>query len=78
MGTICALANANIFLGKFEKLHIHLYLRNFSAFYCGFIDDTFLLLNGTESELTKFMDNLNQKHPTTKFEFTYFKTSITF
>ena len=31
-----------------------------------------------ESELIKFIDNLNQKHPTIKFEFTYFRTSITF
>ena len=31
-----------------------------------------------ESELSKFIDNLNQKHPTIKFEFTYFRTSITF
>ena len=78
MGTICAPANANIFMGKFEKLQIYLYLRNFSAFYCQFIDDTFLLWYGTEFELAKFIDNLNQKHPTTKFEFTYFKSSITF
>ena len=38
----------------------------------------FFLWNGTESELIKFIDNLNQKHPTIKFEFTYFRTSITF
>ena len=36
------------------------------------------LWNGTESELIKFIDNLNQKHPTIKFEFTYSRTSITF
>ena len=69
MGTICAPAYANIFMGKFEKLHIYPYLRNFSTFYCRFIDDTFFLCNGTESEL---------KNPTMKFEFTYSRTSITF
>ena len=36
------------------------------------------LWNGTESELIKFTDNLNQKHHTIKFEFTYSRTSITF
>ena len=38
----------------------------------------FFLWNETESELIKFRDNLNQKHPTIKFEFTYSRTSITF
>ena len=78
MGKICTLAYANIFMGKFEKLHIYPYLRNFSTFYCRFIGDIFLLLNGTESELIKFTDNLNQKHPSIKFEFTYSRISITF
>ena len=32
----------------------------------------------TESELIKFIDNLNQKHPIIKFEFTYSRTRITF
>ena len=36
------------------------------------------LWNGTESELIKFMGNLNKKHPTIKFAFTYSRTSITF
>ena len=43
-----------------------------------FIEDIFFLRNGTESELIKFIDNLNQKHPTIKCEFTYSRTSITF
>ena len=64
MGTISAPAYGNIFMGKFEKLHIYPYLRNFSTFYCRFIDDIFSIWNGTESELIKFIDNLNQKHPT--------------
>ena len=36
------------------------------------------LWNGTESELIKFIDNLNQKHRTIKFEFTNSRTSIAF
>ena len=35
-------------------------------------------MNGTESKLLKFIDNLNQKHPTIKFEFNYSRTSINF
>ena len=78
MGTSCALAYANISMGKLEKLHIYPYLRIFSIFYCRFIDDLFFVWNGTESELIKFIHNLNQKHPTIKFEFTYSRNSITF
>ena len=53
-------------------------LRNFSTFYCRFIDDIFFLWNGTDAELIKIIDNLNKKHSTRKFEFTYSRTSITF
>ena len=70
MGIICAPAYANIFMGKFEKLHIYPYDRSFLTFYCRFIDNISFLWNGTESELVKFIDSLNQKHPTVKFEFT--------
>ena len=42
------------------------------------MDDIFFWWNGTESELIKVIDNLTQKHPTIKFEFTYSRTSITF
>ena len=78
MGTICAPAYANIFMEKFEKLHIYTCLRNFSTFYCRFMDNIFFLWNGTESGLIKFIDNLNQNHPTIKFEFTFSKISIIF
>ena len=78
MGKVCAPAYGNISTGKFEKLHIYRYPNNFLTFYCRFIDDIFFLWNGTESELIQFIDNLNQKHPTIKFEFTYSRTSITF
>ena len=54
MDTICAPTCANIFMGQFEKLHIYRYFRNFSLFYCRFIDDIFFLWNGTESELIKY------------------------
>ena len=54
------------------------YLRNFSTFYCRYIDDIFFLWNGTESELIKFIASPDQKHPTIKFEFIYSRTSITF
>ena len=44
MGKICTPAHVNIFIGKFEKLHIYLYIRNISTFYCRFRDDIFFLM----------------------------------
>ena len=78
MGTICAPAYANIFMEKIKKLYIYPYLRDFSTYFCRSIDDIVLLWNGTESELIKFIDNLNIKYPAIKFEFTYSGTSISF
>ena len=77
MATICTPAYSNIFMRKFEKLHMYPYLRNFLTFYSRFIDNIFFLWNGTDFELITFIDNLTLKHPTIKFEFTYSRTSIT-
>ena len=57
MGKICAPAYANIFMGKFEKLHIYPYFKIFLTFSCRFIDDILFLSNGTESELINFIHN---------------------
>ena len=42
-----------------------------------FIDDLFMIQTGTEEQL-KFINKLNQKHKTTKFDFKYSKTKIEF
>ena len=76
--TVCESMYANIFMGKFEKLHIYPYVRNCSTFYRRIIDNISFLWNGTKSKPIKFIDNLNKKHPTIKLEFTYSRTSITF
>ena len=41
-----------------------------------FIDDLFM--TWTEQELLDFMSDLNQKHPSIKFEFKYSQTKIEF
>ena len=44
----------------------------------GFIDDLFLIWTGSEQELLDFMNDLNKKHPSIKFEFKYSQTKIEF
>ena len=51
MGTLCGSVFGNISIGKFEKLHIYSYLRNFS-----------FLWNGTKLKQSNLQTNLT-KHP---------------
>ena len=53
-------------------------LQIFSNFYCQFIDDIFLLWNGSETQLLDYITRLNSRHPTIKFDFKYSKSSIEF
>ena len=78
MGTICAPSYATIFLGFFETKYIYPYIRGKCKLYTRFIDDIFLLWNGTEKELLDFVKKLNKAHPTIKFDLKYSKTEINF
>ena len=68
MGTICAPAYVNIFMAQFEKQHIYPYIKNKSILYLRYIDDIFMIWTGTKQELLIFLENLNRKHKTIKFE----------
>ena len=76
METICAPNYANIFMGKFERNFTYPCLQTFSNFYCRFIDDIFLLWNGSEIQILDFITRLNSRHHTIKFDFKYSKSSI--
>ena len=54
MGTKCAPSYANIFMGWFEEKFIFPLLTNLSDFYLRFIDDIFLIWNGTKTEFDDF------------------------
>ena len=49
---------------------------NILNFYCQFIDNIFLLLNGSETQLLDFLTRLNSRQPAIKFYFKYSKSSI--
>ena len=78
MGTKCAVIYANLFMSYFEETYIYHLLTNKCPFYKRFIDDIFLLWNGTLDELEKFLEQLNKLHPTIKFDAKYSKSSIEF
>ena len=63
MGTKCALSYANIFMGWFEEKFIFPLLTNLSDFYLRFIDDIFLIWNGTKTEFDNFFKKINKCHP---------------
>ena len=78
MGTKCAPSYANIFMGWFEEKFIFPLLTNLSDFYLRFIDDIFLIWNGTKTEFDDFFKKINECHPSIKFEYEMSKTEINF
>ena len=59
MGTACAPSYANILMGWFEEKFIFPLLTNLSDFYLRFIDDIFLIWNGTKTEFDDFFKKIN-------------------
>ena len=77
-GTICAPAYANTFMAQFEKQHIYPYIKNKSILYLRYIEDIFMIWTGTKQELLIFLENLNSKHKTIKFEHNISHSRISF
>ena len=73
MGTKCAPSYANIFTGWFEKKFIFLLLTNLIDFYLRFIDDIFLIWNGTKTEFNNFLKKNNECYPSNFLDTTVFK-----
>ena len=74
MGTICALSYANIFLSEFEEKHIYPLIKSNSVIYLHYTDDIFVVW--IKSKLRQFMDQINQKHQSIKFDFEFSRESI--
>ena len=65
-------------MGWFEENFIFPLLTNLSDFYLCFIDDVFLIWNGTKTEFYNFLKKINECHPSIKFEHEMSKTEINF
>ena len=78
MGTTCAPLYANIFMSEFKEKYIYPLMKNKSVIYLRYIDDIFIVWIKSESELRKFMNEINQKHQSIKFDFKSSKENIEF
>ena len=78
IGTICTPSYANIFMSEFEENHMYLLIKNKSAIHLRYIDDIFMVWIISESELGHFMDEINQKYQSIKFDFKFSKERVKF
>ena len=68
MGTICAPAYANIFMTEFEQKYVYPLIKDKSILFLRYID-IFMVWTKSEKQLKDFMSELNQKHPSIKFDY---------
>jgi len=78
MGTICAPSYANIFMAEFEKQYIYPHIKNKSMMYLRYIDDIFMIWKGTRASLDQLLKDLNQIHPTIKFDYEISSDKVNF
>ena len=77
MDTLCAPAYTNIFMAYFEEKFIYPLIDAKTLLNLRFIDDIFMIWTKSEKDLIEFLNELNTKHTSIKFEFKYSRhTSI--
>ena len=69
MRTIFAPAYGNIFMDHFERKYIYPFLEGLSQSYLRFTDDIFFIWTGSEDQQITFLNDLNTKHISIKFEY---------
>ena len=77
MGTKVAPAYANTFMGWFEDTHVYTYHKQ-PLLWKRFIDDIFLIWHHEKEDLDLFIDYLNSRMPSIKFEAESSNTSVHF
>jgi hypothetical protein len=78
MGAQSSVKYANIFMHKFLTKYIAQYSHYLPDFFARLVDDIFFLWNSDLDSLKTFVEQLNQFHPTIKFELNYSYTEISF
>lgn len=77
MGTKMAPGYANLFMGEFEKAFLQSREKQ-PLFWKRYIDDIFMIWDGTLDGLNKLLQDLNDRHPTIKFTHTTSDQEATF
>ena len=72
MGSNCSPSYATIFMGKFEEQFIYPAIRGLHILYLRCIDDIFIIWTGTKEGFKEFIKELNLRHPSIKFDYTYY------
>ena len=68
MSTICAPAHVDIVMAEFEQKYIYTLTKYKSVLFSRYIDDIFMVWTKSEKQLKDFTSELNQKHPSIKFD----------
>ena len=78
MGSKCSGSYADTFMGKFEGDHIYPRIEGKHLCYTRFKDDVFLIWTDGKESLLKFFEEINQVHPSIKFDCKYAYDKINF
>ena len=68
----------NIFMFKFEERYIYPLIKNKSTHYLHFINNIFMVWTKSENKLKFFINAINKKHHSRKFDFKFSKEKIEF
>ena len=71
MATISAPAYANIFMAEIEQKYIYPLIKAKSVIFLRYIDDIFRVWTKSEKQLKDFMNELNQKRISIKFDYKF-------
>ena len=71
MGTICAPAYVGIFVVEFEQKHIYPLIKDKLILFLHSIHDIFMIWTKSEKRLKDFINKLNQKYPSIKFDYKF-------
>ena len=77
-GTVCVPSYANLFMLQFEEKHVYPYIKDMTLLYFRYIDDLLTIWKGTKEQLITFINELNRKHKTIKFEYEISSQKIPF
>ena len=65
-------------MSEFEEKHIYPLIKNKSVIYLRYIDDIFMVWIKFDSELRRFINEINQKHQSIKSDIKLSKDSVEF